>query len=135
MVLAMKPEIFTSVLAIAAAVAPVICSAEPIGRYDHNYYDAASQDRAPPTPLSMMNLTPRKPLVRPYDRIGKTPEADRVPTAVSYQPFAKGPVGSVGLVHLTASHALDSSALGNASAGQPGAPSQTVGANLLYAFH
>jgi len=83
----------------------------------------------------MMNLSPRKPLVRPYGEMGRKPEADHFPTAVSYKPFVKGPVGTVGLVHMTASHALDSSALGNASAGQPGAPSDTVGANLLYAFH
>jgi hypothetical protein len=83
----------------------------------------------------MMNLTPTKPLVRPYDQVRTKPQADRMPTVVSYKPFANGPVGSVGLVRMTASHALDSSALGNASTGQPGAPSQTVGANLLYAFH
>lgn len=83
----------------------------------------------------MMNLTPRKQLVRPYDQMGMKPQVDRAPTVVSYKPFARGPVGSVGLVHFTASHALNSSALGNAADGQPGAPSQTVGANLLYAFH
>lgn len=93
-----------------------------------------SRRSAAPVPLSMMNLEPPKPLVRPYGEMGATPHADHVPTAVSYKPFANGPVGSVGLVRLTASHALDSSALGNATEGQPGAPSQTVGANLLYAF-
>jgi hypothetical protein len=135
MVAMMKAEIFTSVLAIAAISAPVTCSAGSVNPYNHTYYSGAIERGGAPTPLPMMNLTPRKPLVRPYDRIGRTPESDRVPTAVSYKPFANGPVGSVGLVRLTASHALDASALGNASDGQPGAPSQTVGANLLYAFH
>ena len=135
MALAMKAKIFTSVLAIAVASAPVICSAETISNYIHEHLSKPLQGRATPAPLSMMNLTPTKPLVRPYDQMGTKPEADRMPTVVSYKPFARGPVGSVGLVRLTASHALDSSALGNASEGQPGAPSQTVGANLLYAFH
>jgi hypothetical protein len=131
----MKPAIITSVLAIAAGAAPMICSAAPKGEYSVRFYNSSPQTGLAPTPLSMMNLTPRKPLVRPYGELGRRPAEDHVPTAVSYQPFANGPVGSVGLVRMTASHALDSSALGNASTGQPGAPSQTVGANLLYAFH
>ena len=130
----MKTEIITSVLAIAAGSAPMICSAQSIGERQHLYTSRLHQRQAAATPLSMMNLAPRKPLVRPYDEMGMKPQADRTPTVVSYKPFANGPVGSVGLVHLTASHALDSSALGNAAEGQPGAPSQTVGANLLYAF-
>ncbi|HEX4739870.1 MAG TPA: hypothetical protein VH353_00910 [Caulobacteraceae bacterium] len=135
MVTMMKAEIFTSVLALAAMSAPVTCSGGSVNQHNHTYYNGGIEGRGAPMPLSMMNLTPRKPLVRPYDRIGRTPESDRVPTAVSYKPFANGPVGSVGLVRLTASHALGAFALGNASDGQPGAPSQTVGANLLYAFH
>ena len=130
----MKPAIVTSLLAIAAAAPPVICLAGPAGQYSHGYYDSPSRNRAP-RPLYEMNLTPTKPLARPYGEMGRKPEPDRVPTAVSYKPFPNGPVGSVGLVRFTASHALDSSALGNASESQPGAPSQTVGANLLYAFH
>jgi hypothetical protein len=130
----MKPAIFTSILTIAAAATSAICSAASIGQYNHLYDGRIAQRTAPPRSLAMMNLAPTKPLVRPYSEIGVTPQADRMPTAVSYRPFANGPVGSVGLVHLTASHVLDSSALGNASTGQPGAPSQTVGANLGYAF-
>jgi hypothetical protein len=131
----MKRAILTSILAIAAMAAPVICSAASIGQYNHPYYGRSYQRATTPPSLPMMNLNPTKPLVRPYDQIGVTPQADRMPTAVSYRPFAKGPVGSVGLVRLTASHVLDSSALGNAAAGQPAAPSQTMGANLLYSFH
>ncbi|HEY1927241.1 MAG TPA: hypothetical protein VGG92_07235 [Caulobacteraceae bacterium] len=131
----MKPEILTAVLAIAASAAPVICLAASADEYSVPYYSGSPQHQPVPKPLSMMNLSPRKPLVRPYGEMGRKPEADHLPTAVSYRPFANGPVGTVGLVHMTASHALDSTALGNASAGQPGAPSQTVGANLLYAFH
>ena len=129
----MKPEILTSVLALAISAAPVICSAGPMGEYNLRHYSNTGEPAA--RPLSMMNLTPTKPLVRPYGEVVRAPEADHVPTAVSYKPFANGPVGTVGLVRFTASHALDSSALGNASAGQPGPPSQTLGANLLYAFH
>jgi hypothetical protein len=95
----------------------------------------AQPKQAATPPLSSMNLSPPKAIVRPYRAFRVEPRPDKVPTAVSYKPFEKGPVGTVGLVRMTASHALDSSALGNASAGQPGAPSQTVGANLLYAFH
>jgi hypothetical protein len=129
----MKPTIRASILAVGLTVAPFVCSAASIGPYHHVFFRAHTP--APTTPpLPLMDLTPRKPLVRPYERLGAVPQEDRVPTVVSYKPFANGPVGSVGLVHLTASHALDSSALGNASAGQPGAPSQTVGANLAYNF-
>lgn len=129
----MKPAILTSLLAISAAAPPVICLAGPGGQYSHGYYDGSFRNGAPRA-LYEMNLTPTKPLARPYGEMGRTPEPDHVPMAVSYKPFPNGPVGSVGLVRFTASHALDSSALGNASAGQPGAPSQTVGANLLYGF-
>lgn len=130
----MKPAIVISVLVAATAAAPTICSAASAAQYNRAYYSNTSQRFTASRPLSTMNLAPTKPLVRPYGKMGATPEADRVPTVVSYKPFANGPVGSVGLVHLTASHMLDSSALGNATEGQPGAPSQTVGANLLYAF-
>jgi len=129
----MKSAIMTSILATAAAAPPVICLAGAAGQYSHGYYGNQSGGQAP-RPLCEMNLTPTKPLARPYGEMRRTPEPDHVPTAVSYKPFPNGPVGSVGLVRFTASHALDSSALGNASAGQPAAPSQTVGANLLYAF-
>jgi len=131
----MKPEVLTSVLAIAASAAPVICPASSMDEYSVRLYSSSLQRPPASNPLSLMNLTPRKPLVRPYGEMGRKPQADHVPTSVSYKPFANGPVGTVGLVRMTASHALDSSALGNASAGQPGAPSEPVGANLLYAFH
>jgi hypothetical protein len=129
----MKRATITSILAIVGAAPPAVSLAGPAGQYKTDDYNVRSGKQAP-RPLFQMNLTPTKPLVRPYAEIGMKPELDRVPTTVSYKPFPNGPVGSVGLVRFNASHALDSSALGNASEGQPGAPSQTVGANLLYAF-
>ena len=132
----MRPGTSTSVLAIAAAGLIQMWPAPASARPDAPDAGLTGQTKpAASAPLSMMNLTPTKLLVRPYDQVGRKPQTDEMPTVVSYKPFANGPVGSVGLVRFTASHALDSSELGNASAGQPGAPSQTLGANLLYAFH
>ena len=124
--------------AFAIATAAVLCMWPAVALTSPDTPDADQAGPSKPnsaTPVSMMNLTPPKALVRPYPVFRTEPKPDRVPTSVNYKPFARGPVGSVGLVRMTASHALDSSALGNASAGQPGAPSETVGANLLYAFH
>ncbi len=85
-------------------------------------------------PLARMDLTPRDDLRRPYDQISPLVSEDRVPTAVSGRLSPNGPVGTVGLVQFSASHAIDPAALTNAVANQPGAPSQTVGAALAYTF-
>ncbi len=81
-----------------------------------------------------MDLSPRKLLQRPYATVSGTPSDDRMPTSVSYQIAPNGPVGAVGIVNFAASHAVDPTYLSNAVANQSGAPSQTVGVSLAYAF-
>jgi hypothetical protein len=123
----MRPAILRSVLVAAAAAAPAICSA--------GWADQPVQPRPTvATPLSLMNLSPTKPLMRPYSPVGVEPREDRIPTAVDYKPFGAGPVGSVGVICRPISHALNATPVGAASDGQPGSQSQTLGANLAYTF-
>jgi hypothetical protein len=99
-----------------------------------------AQDAAKPhrpaliRPLAWMDLTPRKPIVRPYHAVAPQDANQPAPTAVSYRIAGDGPVGSIGFVRLSASHAIDPSWMSNALASQRGAPSQTVGAQLAYNF-
>jgi hypothetical protein len=135
----MKATVLASILAIGAASLPQIAAAGSYTRDDAHLIERISYSRpmAPSRaalPLWRMDLTPRKPLERPYAQLSKTPAEDRVPTAVSYRLSPDGPVGSVGFVRLGASHALDPSAMSNGVANQPGAPDQTVGAALAYDF-
>jgi hypothetical protein len=118
----------TFVLAIAAAAAPMICSAAPS--------DPANLDKPARavTPLALMNLSPTKPLERPYQAIGIEPREDKMPVAVNYQPVSGGPVGSVGVICRPISHALNDTPVGATSDGQPGSQSQSLGANLAYTF-
>ena len=68
-----------------------------------NAQNSQSQAR----PLWAMDLTPRRALQRPYGEIRGSVKEDRVPTAVDYRISPNGPVGSVGIVNLNASHAID----------------------------
>jgi hypothetical protein len=137
----MKPAFLApilAILAIAAAATPMIAQAGVDDQYSaaHVYRTTLRHAAAPQVqrPLWMMDLTPRKALQRPYGKSAEAPAPEQMPTAVSYRITPNGPVGSVGLVRMDASHAVDPSALSNAVANQPGAPSQTVGAALAYAF-
>jgi hypothetical protein len=125
----MRLGISTLVLVIAVTAAPAICpaasSAQP------NQPDMSNQAARP---LSLMDLSPTKPLVRPYQVVGDEPQEDKLPSSVSYQPHSGGPVGSVGVICRPISHALNDTPVGATSEGQPGSESQSLGANLAYTF-
>jgi len=135
----MKPAFTAPVLLFAAILSAQASQARNLGQSSHKNshrmhlgdLDAAASRR----PLSAMDLTPRMPLDRPYGEMFAAPAEDHIPTAVSYQMAPNGPVGTVGIVTLASSHALDPSLMSNAVANQRGAPSQTIGAALAYNFH
>lgn len=81
--------------------------------------------------LADMDLRPRGALQRPYDQLGANVRPDILPTQVSYQLAPKGPVGSVGLVHM---ESFDRSVLSNEVQAQSGPPRSTVGAAVSYQF-
>jgi hypothetical protein len=131
----MSPALLTSVLVMAAAAAPSISSAASTAQSNQADLDGSGQRRPTVTaPLSLMNLSPTKALVRPYDEVGIEPRQDKLPTEVDYKPFANGPVGALGVICRPISHALNSTPVGATSEGQPGSESQTLGANLAYVF-
>jgi hypothetical protein len=135
----MKLALPASILVSAVALVDQSAHAREPGQYKLHETPRTSFTAAATTkgqrPISSMDLTPRKPLVRPYGDGGAAPAEDRVPIAVSYRMSPDGPVGSVGIVEFASSHALDPSLMSNAVANQPGAPSQTIGAQLAYNFH
>lgn len=122
----------TFALVIAAGAVPVVCSAasSDVPDLSKSPRSRANAVRA----LSLMDLSPTKPLVRPYDQVGIAPRQEKLPTEVDYKPFANGPVGSVGVICRPISHALNSTPVGATSEGQPGSESQSLGANLAYTF-
>lgn len=123
----MPAGISTFVLAIAAAAVPVMSSAAPSD-------PANLKPAAAVRPLSLMDLSPTKPLERPYQGAGVELREDKMPVAVNYQPFTGGPVGSVGVICRPISHALNDTPVGATSEGQPGSQSQSLGANFAYTF-
>lgn len=123
----MRQGISTFALLIAATAAPAICLAASSGQPNR-------PDLNNSRPLSLMDLSPTKPLERPYQGVGIEPQEDRIPTAVNYQPFTGGPVGSVGVICRPISHALNDTPVGATSDGQPGSQSQSLGANFAYTF-
>jgi hypothetical protein len=125
----MRPRIATVALVIAATIAPLAGSAAPSA----DMTQVASKEAATVRPLSLLNLSPTKPLERPYQAIEFTPRNDRMPVTVSHQ-FADGPVGSVGVICRPLSHALNDTPVGATSQGQAGSESQSLGANFAYAF-
>jgi hypothetical protein len=134
----MKTAIIASLLGAGAVCAPQLAAAASIDQYSHDQVGWTYARRPPAArplrPLWTMDLRPRKPLERPYAEVSGTQAEDHLPTSVSYQIAPNGPVGAVGLVDFSSSHAVDPIYLSNAVANQPGAPSQTVGVSLAYAF-
>jgi hypothetical protein len=124
----MRLRFSTFALAIAATAVPMLCSAASGGPANLNKPSTTVR------PLALMNLSPTKPLERPYEAIGIEPRGDKMPVAVSYQPFDGGPVGSVGVICRPISHALNDTPVGATSEGQPGSESQSLGANFAYTF-
>ena len=127
----MPPGIATFALVIAATVAPLAGSAAPSAAPDMTKVAAKGAETV--RPLSLLNLSPTKPLERPYQAMEFTPRDERMPSSVSHQ-FADGPVGSVGVICRPLSHALNDTPVGATSRGQPGSESQSLGANFAYAF-
>ncbi len=135
----MRATFAASMLLSAAILAGNSVQARDFDQYGgsngHRIFMGPSKSAAPaPRPLATMDLTPKKPLHRPYDDLSMQPSADRFPTAVSYRVGNDGPVGSVGLIDMGGDHMLDRSLMSNAVANQPGAPSQTLGASLASEF-
>jgi hypothetical protein len=138
MEMAMHLTAFAILLGAGLVIAPGASHAQDMAQPG----DACRQEVAAPKarhplsirPLAWMDLTPRKPLARPYHTVAPQDADDHVPTAVSARIATNGPVGSIGIVSLSASHAIDPSWMSNAVANQPGAPSQTAGAQLAYNF-
>ena len=130
----MRPRILTFALLIAVSATPAICLAASSSSNEPDI-DSPAAPRAPAVkPLSLMDLSPTKPLERPYQAIGIEPREDKMPVAVSYQPRSGGPVGSVGVICRPISHALNDTPVGATSQGQPGSESQSLGANFAYSF-
>ena len=121
----MRPGISTIALVFLFAAAPISGLAAP---------SDPTAGVTPLKPLSLMNLSPTKPLERPYQAIGIEPREDKMPVAVSFQPHAGGPVGSLGVICRPISHALNDTPVGATSQGQPGSESQSLGANFAYTF-
>jgi hypothetical protein len=131
----MQPSGLTALLGAALVLGPGLGEARDLSLDKLNYtQDARAPYANPQRPLAWMDLTPRKPLDRPYSRLAREQTPETIPTAVSYRLSRDGPVGSLGFVRLGASHAIDPAMLSNAVANQPGAPDETVGAALRYAF-
>ncbi|HEY1927240.1 MAG TPA: hypothetical protein VGG92_07230 [Caulobacteraceae bacterium] len=131
----MRPQTWIFALLAAATAAPAIGQAASSAL--PNQSDASNPVEARPAavrPLSLMNLSPTKPLARPYQSVGFEPREDKMPVAVSYQPRTGGPVGSVGVICRPISHALNDTPVGATSEGQPGSESQSLGANFAYTF-
>lgn len=80
-----------------------------------------------------MDLHAATELQRPYAGPRAELQTDAMPTTVSYQLARNGPVGSLGLVRMSAG-SVDRSLLPNAVANQPDAPSSAPGASLRFAF-
>jgi len=133
----MRPIFPTLIVVSGALLSAYAAQARDVDQYSRNTnnrpYFARAKAITPQRPLSTMDLTPRKPLARPYGEMSTPMTGDRVPTAVSYRVSPGGPVGSVGLVDLGGSHAIDPAFLSNAVADR-GAPSRTIGAQLAYNF-
>ncbi|MBV8681306.1 MAG: hypothetical protein JO111_00425 [Caulobacteraceae bacterium] len=125
----MRSGIATFALVIAASLVPLAGSAAPSPMPDTS--KAATEGAV--RPLSQLNLSPTKPLERPYQAIDFEPRVDKMPSSVSHQ-FTDGPVGSVGVICRPISHALNDTPVGATEAGQPGSESQSLGANFAYAF-